>query len=368
MKRFETFLFICRCLSFSNSIDRNTLREKIREGNVNWAQVAEIASRHLITAALYQGFIDKDLTDVLPGEFHEYLKTVHRLNSERNQNLLAEAVGAARLLNHVGIEPVLLKGIANLASGLYNDPGIRILADIDILVAEKELTNGVNAFTKAGYKFEHVEDFADIIHHHLPPLTREGAIGSIEIHRKLDYQHLLSSDEIRFHSEVLNMNGLKARILSPQDRISHTIIHDQINHQGRYLGSISLRQLYDFVLLRRAHEGAIDWMKVRNLFDEAGRGDAFRIYLWAAERFFDQPSQSMAFFPPVSMLARRRLLFHIAHRKTACLESICFVYAKKLHDILFDESARKRFIRRMFSMRMYRNQFDLIKKLFQSAL
>ena len=64
----------------------------------------------------------------------EGFAVAHALNTERNAELLAQLTRVVTRLNAAGIEPVVLKGSAHLATGLWPTPGSRLVSDIDLLV------------------------------------------------------------------------------------------------------------------------------------------------------------------------------------------------------------------------------------------
>ena len=64
---------------------------------------------------------------MLPAEIAGFLLAVESANRERNQAIVSELKAAVALLNGVGIQPVLLKGLAYLKAGVYEDLGHRYL-------------------------------------------------------------------------------------------------------------------------------------------------------------------------------------------------------------------------------------------------
>ena len=70
----------------------------------------------------------------VPEDVREYFEAAAALNARRNELMqrgLARVVG---LLNAIDIEPMPLKGAAHLAEGLYPEPSLRLLGDVDILI------------------------------------------------------------------------------------------------------------------------------------------------------------------------------------------------------------------------------------------
>ena len=62
---------------------------------------------------------------------------IYGLNRERNIQILQRIDDITAELNKKNIQPVFLKGTANLLDGLYSDLGERMIGDIDFLVKEQ---------------------------------------------------------------------------------------------------------------------------------------------------------------------------------------------------------------------------------------
>jgi hypothetical protein len=178
-----------RCFSFLtralNPLERDVraisaLRDEI--GRVAWEGVVELASQHLVTPTLHRGLADKGLLADLPAELRDYLEAIYALNGERNRQIVAQTVEIAAALNAIGIEPVVLKGVADLCAGLYRDPGARVIGDVDLLVAGDQLAAAGAALAAIGYRGTGPADFAYGAHHHDRPLARPDDAAWIELH------------------------------------------------------------------------------------------------------------------------------------------------------------------------------------------
>ena len=168
MNAYESFRFLCRCLSLGRqeSAAINQLRQQIADDAVDWEQVVHMASVHLVTPSLYWELAQKDLLPDLPTDLRDYLETLFELNGDRNNALRRQALELVRLLNSLGVEPVLLKGIAGLLTDLYDAPGIRVIGDLDILVPEKSLPTTIATLQVAGYFFSPEQALRSRWHHH----------------------------------------------------------------------------------------------------------------------------------------------------------------------------------------------------------
>ena len=123
--------------------------ERYRHGGVAWESLIEIASFHYVTPALAR-CLGRD-ADV-PEDVREYFEAAAALNARRNELMqrgLARVVG---LLNAIDIEPMPLKGAAHLAEGLYPEPSLRLLGDVDILIPSNRGADAEAALKAGGSK------------------------------------------------------------------------------------------------------------------------------------------------------------------------------------------------------------------------
>src|SRR4029450_7192375 len=110
----------------------------------DWMAMLDLANRSLATAQLCAALMASGAADSLPDDVRVFLLDVQSRNRERNRRLVVQLHDALRALNAVGIEPVLLKGIA-LWAGRPAEQFDRILADIDLLVRGPEVDRAIEA-------------------------------------------------------------------------------------------------------------------------------------------------------------------------------------------------------------------------------
>ncbi len=149
MNDLDTFLLLCRCLAFEDNSE--SLRKQFQEEHIAWENVVKVSSQHLVTPALYWALSKKGLLDALPDDgLIPYLEMILDANRYRNQRILDQVQTIARQLNKVDIEPLLMKGVASLITGIYEEVGIRMMTDIDLLVPYDKLMTSVAALENIG--------------------------------------------------------------------------------------------------------------------------------------------------------------------------------------------------------------------------
>jgi hypothetical protein len=181
-----TLRFLTHCLANKNLIQTSSLQSEIKSGDVPWESLAYLANNHLLTPALWVALQNKNLTSELPEDFRGYLHELHRLSKERNEKLRGQLLETIGHLNTLNITPVLLKGAVHLVSDIYPDNGVRMMSDLDILVARDEVETTQTALLSLGYqKDADSETDYPPDHHHCAPLFRPGDYASLEVHRQL---------------------------------------------------------------------------------------------------------------------------------------------------------------------------------------
>lgn len=257
-QRTTALKFISSCLSNNDRPQAIAdLRMAIRSGMLPWEVTVGLANDHLLTPALWVMLNRKGLTEELPDELRDYLRELHKLSKERNTHLQAQLLEAIQQLNSIEIVPVLLKGAMHLVSNIYADTGMRIMSDIDLLVAREDVDNCLTALHKLGYQSEpdSEHDYPEN-HHHCAPLFRPGDYASLEIHRELTEgaAETLPAQLALAQAEPLLFRGLSMKVLSPAHRALHNILHSQITDHNYSTGRIPLRSLHEVVTESNARQ------------------------------------------------------------------------------------------------------------------
>jgi hypothetical protein len=294
MNRLDAFTLLCNCISpCKNSREElETLHEQLLSAGTAWEPLVAAANQHLLCPALYGAIKHKNLLSSIPADLREYLQTLYYHNGERNRQLADHTEETILLLNDLGVEPVLLKGTANLLSGLYLDQSMRFISDIDMLIPGNRMTDCIRKLKDAGFDYL-LPPEADCWknHHHCPPLFKKNRYFLVELHRELmpdHYQYLINADSVLSNSIPLRIGTARARIPSLSHRIIHNIAHAQLTDRDYHFGDIQLRQLYDLVLLADKIQEK-EWREIELVFRRLGYSSALSGYLLAGKQFFKKP-------------------------------------------------------------------------------
>lgn len=290
----DPFEFLCAALSPCTPDDEiRELQRIAAAGEVDWPAVAERANRADLAPALCVALEAKGLMSDAPQLFREYLRELHRFNLDRNQALLRQLREVVRLLNDIGVTPLLLKGAAALATDLYPDPGMRFMADLDLLVPEDALEQSVAALRANGYEVP--EKCQRLVHltasKHYPPLVHPEAPAAVELHRRVlnAGRDLLESTRVWDTSLPYRGNrlpGLSAAIMSLTDEVIYCFAHSELGHGFHHYERMDARHLLDFACLIRCFRDEIEWSRLDALKHHPRYGRAFEIYLCQVKMLF----------------------------------------------------------------------------------
>ncbi|HEX4739374.1 MAG TPA: nucleotidyltransferase family protein [Allosphingosinicella sp.] len=224
----------------------------------------------------------------IPEPVRDYFDAALFLNAEREQ-AMAEALARA-MAALAPMEPVALKGAANLIGHLYKAPGARLMGDLDILVADPARAAACLAESGFAASDEPPRPWIRLRHHHAPMRHDRSTGAGVELHDRLETigdPVILAPEIVRKRAAVHDFAGRPARIPSPTDRLVHAVAHDQISDRGALSGRIAMRLILEVALLARSEE--VDWEAARSAFPPGKWRDAFIRVAALAHAWFDAP-------------------------------------------------------------------------------
>lgn len=176
MKRYP-ILEVCARIE-GHEVQRQMLREYCKDF-ADWQGLLERAEREGMAPLLRKHMLEAEIE--IPASVKRSLAVLykrHQHNAEVRLNVIEELL---RLFNDNDIPSILIKGSA-LCTSLYDDPALRPMRDIDILVSKENVERAQGLLIDAGF----VQSTAPIPsdHHHLPSLhkTVNGVKICFELH------------------------------------------------------------------------------------------------------------------------------------------------------------------------------------------
>jgi hypothetical protein len=172
----------------------------------------------------------------LPPDVAEFLEAIYVINLERNQECEDQLAQLIRVLNSIGVQPVLLKGFAAIVAGLYPTSGERIVTDIDILIPATRLPEILDLLAGIGYKpLDCYQDLAkegewEVLCHHYPPIFSPAWPVTVELHVQpvdLPFVPLLADKQVFSSAQTIKWRGwcLPAAFFNPFRHSQHHSFH-----------------------------------------------------------------------------------------------------------------------------------------------
>lgn len=270
-----TLQVIADILSFENSTD--ALKQRMVSNAIDWEQFVFVASDFLVLTTCYCRLKEKQLLEYIPKELELYLEEITGINRNRNITLLNEIKSIANIFNQNKINYVFLKGAAYLVKNHFEDFGERMLGDIDVLVQESQINESYQLLLNHNYKSTKQGISAKYFNNkHLPRLQSDVNLAAVEIHNKVLLNPYKGYLEV---TDILNTKETVQQIFVPSDKhlLSHSILNFQANDSGHLFSRISMRSIYDLLILNR---------KYNYNFEEIYKGSYFRKYFSIAKIFF----------------------------------------------------------------------------------
>lgn len=296
-----------------------SLATSLRTDDSVWPQVTWLADVNYVTPALWDSFRKRGLAHLLPREAAQYLQAIYELNSARNQAMQAELEEVLVALNSAEIVPCLLKGAFYLREGIYRDPALRILSDLDLLIPGMLMLKAQKTLSSLGYDPMDGLSWDFSSHHHVPPLARAGGCASIELHEEplyLDGQRYLRAKEVWERVMRIDRNGVRYAVIDPTSAVLVSILHSEVADRNLQRFVISLRSLQDLSALALAYGDRIDWQAVGRRLRVGGHDRVFRDFFYLADRLAGLRPLSFKFgvLPRIRYLSCRLVLRHASLR------------------------------------------------------
>jgi SAM-dependent methyltransferase len=214
-----------------------------------WDRLVALAETEGVAPLVYARVAALDVPDAVRAR----LRAGYERTWGRNTVLTAAWRDVAATLERAGLRALALKGIA-LLDGMYDDPGLRPMADIDVLVPAAEFAAAHAALVSAGWT-EADGDAAANAYRGYAHLKRGGAV--LDLHRDAaGYPRVAGVLRVDHEGLWRRAHRLPSGgfALSPEDQVLHLALHLVLGSEfGRLLNFVDVDRA-----IRRAG-GALDW-------------------------------------------------------------------------------------------------------------
>jgi len=364
----ELHYFTGKCLNIDSLPSfRDSLAARSSATPPGWEELIWFWDQSLILCTVYCLFRKNGLLNLFPGELAAHLGEIHRLNRLRNERILSQESRITGALNKAAIYPVYLKGLGNLMDGLYNDPGERIIGDIDLLVPEADFLKAVATLVDLGYQSS-VRIYDDPEKEmHYPPLYHPEEPANVEIHRiPVASAYTGSFSAAVLLAEKKTVTG-RTGCLVPSDRhkVIHTFLHSEVMNHGHAFRHLSFRALYDLLLLSQR-------TRVADLPPLTGYPGKTKDWLALAGKLMDCPGK---FFPDGQNPSRKYEYWFDLSLEFPRLNEFLVLLVKAFHLVfvrylylmakaLFSKTTRKAIAGRLSDRTWYSSHLRSLKRYF----
>ena len=234
--------------------DKNRLEieKQLQLKIIAWEAVVEVSTAHYVFPAMYCNLKRVGFLRYLPQELVNFMEHITNLNRERNDEIITQAKDLNTLLLANNITPIFLKGTGNLLAGLYEDIAERMVGDIDFIFSKEDYPKAIRILRDFGYSEVNKQEyyFPGAIKHYRR-LQKKNSISAIEIHKEfLNIKKYIKEFNCSFVKKDIQITK-GVTVLSYANKLNLSIIANQINDDGFYYKTMSLRNAYDVFLLSK---------------------------------------------------------------------------------------------------------------------
>lgn len=239
--------------------------------NLDFGVVFALADSHSVANMAYYG-IEK-LTKKPQGELLKKWAEVRdkALSKDIIQEMELEILTSA--FTQAGIKFITLKGTE--LKKLYPQSDYRTMSDIDVFIDNEDAEKAKDAMLSIGYEVNSLEQGVHDVYYKKP-------VMNVEVHRDLFGNEGEEFSPIfqQIWDMAENVKGTRYN-LNPESSFMYVMAHG-IKHYN--LGGTGLRSFMDVYIFLKSH--TIDTEKLYPLFEKAGAGKEYRIFLDLAAMWF----------------------------------------------------------------------------------
>ncbi|MGI8843809.1 MAG: nucleotidyltransferase domain-containing protein [Gemmatimonadaceae bacterium] len=227
-----------------------------------WSYLAEEGIRHQLSGVTYRLLADGSWANETPDTVLARLRSLYVGTATRNALYFRQTSKVIKVLASRGIPVMLLKGI-HLARFTYHEPGLRSMADVDIMVRREHLAETEQVFLDQGYgprPRPNLEEFCSWSNH-LAKLTKEGA-PVVEVHWGVERPtspFRIDVEGLWERSQSATLDGAPVELLGVEDLLLHLVLHCSYHHR---FDRSALKGMADIHAVVLKHESEINWHTV----------------------------------------------------------------------------------------------------------
>jgi hypothetical protein len=296
----------------------DALPQHIPETDDDWDAWTVSAAQQGIASLLYFRLKQTEIESTIPSRvFHELRQQYHQ-NAARNLRLLHELNNITKTLNEQEIPVMPLKG-AFLAFHVYENPALRVMSDIDILIPLPKVKHAVNILNQLRY--ETMGNPWEEAAHHIV-LFHEKGFFPIEVHWEfgtIANDPVFPADLLWSRASQKEDMGANILAISPEDLLIHICQHAAIAH----LFAQGIRALCDVDLLIRKNHQTLDWTYISSQSSAWKLNNAIALILRLCKQFLHTPlPEDATKLLPIKLLDPRIIIDEAIHQISLTTEGL----------------------------------------------
>jgi hypothetical protein len=240
------------------------------------SRLIEQSVREGVAGILYKSLLVSGRFDFLDRFQRETLQTFYYQTIHFNLHLIHALKEVLCVASRKGTRVVLLQGI-DLLHGVYEDPGLRPMTDIDLWVSKNDYDEFAGVLTQLGYERDPVY-----------PNTYKRRSVIFDIHT-----HILWADRIRARKLLLGkgeedlaesaraveVEGEKALCLSLFDQVLYLALHSFKHRVARLIWLVDIKRILE-------RWNASDWERLARRAEDLGQTKALSYTFFLLEQIF----------------------------------------------------------------------------------
>lgn len=191
----------------------------------DWRRAVAEAERRDVAPLVYAAFVDHP--DAVPPDARLRLAAAYGRSALENQLIQRQLQELLVTFDEAAIPVVVLKG-GILAFSVYEEPALRPMGDLDVLVRDADVAAATGALERLGYA---IPPDTSVDGYHVPFVRENGVL--VELHRDLDYRGSavrFDLDRLWSRATSVDVRGVRALGLAPPDQLLHLCCHAARHH------------------------------------------------------------------------------------------------------------------------------------------
>ena len=254
---FQLILECCRARPDSGEIRR------LAGACAGWDQFARVASGHGVAPLAFWA-LNQSCPDAVPPEVLARLRAAFQECTRRNLLFARELHGILETFRKAGIQAAVLKGPA-LAWSVYEAPGLRSTSDLDLLVAERDVSRAADLLLAGGFRRkEPGADLKFFANAGELLFLRGDPLLAVDLHWSLTPASFSGLDSAAFLTRLVEIDlaGQPAPAFCPEDLVVYLCVH------GCAHGWSSLKWLCDVAHVLDVRD--VNWERILSRSKEMG--------------------------------------------------------------------------------------------------